>query len=108
MLRRRAWTSLLGRIQSLSGASMNLNKRFYTEIEVSGMIGASLPTLCRWRLESRGPKVKKFGSLVRYGDHELAEWITAQPSGGTQISLTITAASTCVSVARTRRKTLER
>jgi predicted DNA-binding transcriptional regulator AlpA len=55
---------------------------FLTELEVSQKTKISLATLRRWRLERRGPRFRKFGSLVRYGDDDLEEWMNAQPYGG--------------------------
>ena len=55
---------------------------FLTEVEVSQKTKISLATLRRWRLERRGPRFRKFGSLVRYGDDDLDEWMKAQPYGG--------------------------
>ena len=55
---------------------------FLTEVEVSQRTKISLATLRRWRLERRGPRFRKFGSLVRYGDDDLDEWMKAQPYGG--------------------------
>jgi hypothetical protein len=55
---------------------------FLTEVEVSQGTKISLATLRRWRLERRGPPFRKFGSLVRYGDDDLDEWMKAQPYGG--------------------------
>jgi predicted DNA-binding transcriptional regulator AlpA len=63
-----------------SGA--NMNETFLTELEVSRKTRISLATLRRWRLERRGPRFRKFGSLVRYGDEDLEEWMKAQPYGG--------------------------
>jgi len=83
---------------------MDLNTKYYDETEVSEMIGPSLPTLRRWRLEDRGPKFRKFGSLVRYGNFDLDEWVEAQPSGGFKVSLKIIASSAPVSRAPVRRK----
>ena len=57
--------------------------RFLKEFELSDRIHVSLATLRRWRLENRGPKFRKLGSLVRYGESDLTEWMEAQPSGGT-------------------------
>jgi predicted DNA-binding transcriptional regulator AlpA len=57
--------------------------QFLTEIELSDRIHVSLATLRRWRLENRGPKFRKLGSLVRYGEYDLTQWMEAQPSGGT-------------------------
>ena len=59
-----------------------MNARFLTEYEVSERTHISLATLRRWRLENRGPKYSKFGSLVRYGEEELTRWALAQPTGG--------------------------
>jgi predicted DNA-binding transcriptional regulator AlpA len=59
-----------------------MSVRFLTECEVSERTQISLATLRRWRLENRGPKYHKFGSLVRYGEEELASWEQTQPTGG--------------------------
>jgi predicted DNA-binding transcriptional regulator AlpA len=59
-----------------------MSSRFLTECEVSDRTQISLATLRRWRLENRGPKYHKFGSLVRYGEEELTRWEQTQPSGG--------------------------
>jgi predicted DNA-binding transcriptional regulator AlpA len=65
-----------------SEVSIRMNSRFLTEFEVSERTQISLATLRRWRLENRGPKYHKFGSLVRYGEEELTRWEQVQPSGG--------------------------
>jgi predicted DNA-binding transcriptional regulator AlpA len=59
-----------------------MNSRLLTESEVSERTQISLATLRRWRLENRGPKYHKFGSLVRYGEEELNRWEQTQPTGG--------------------------
>ena len=59
-----------------------MNSRFLTKGEVSERTQISLATLRRWRLENRGPKYHKFGSLVRYGEEELTRWEQTQPTGG--------------------------
>jgi len=56
--------------------------RFLTETEVAERTQISLATLRRWRLENRGPLYRKFGSLVRYAEDELANWENSQPLGG--------------------------
>jgi len=55
---------------------------FLTELEVSHKTKISLATLRRWRLEKRGQRFRKFGSLVRYRDDDFEEWMNAQPYGG--------------------------
>jgi excisionase family DNA binding protein len=59
-----------------------MNTRFLTENEVAQRTHISLGTLRRWRLENRGPRFHKFGSLVRYAEEDLAVWQDAQPHGG--------------------------
>ena len=63
-------------------APIVMNPRFLTESEVAERTQISLATLRRWRLENRGPKYRKFGSLVRYPEEELGRWEQTQPSGG--------------------------
>jgi predicted DNA-binding transcriptional regulator AlpA len=63
--------------------TITMTTRFLTETEVSNQTHISLGTLRRWRLENKGPKFHKFGSLVRYGEDDLANWQETQPSGGT-------------------------
>lgn len=59
-----------------------MNAQYLNESEVAERTHISLATLRRWRLENRGPKFYKFGSLVRYDKEELAQWERAQPNGG--------------------------
>jgi predicted DNA-binding transcriptional regulator AlpA len=59
-----------------------MNEVYLTELEVSQNAKISLATLRRWRLENRGPRYRKFGSLVRYNEDDLNDWMNAQPSGG--------------------------
>ncbi len=63
-----------------------MTARFLTECEVSERTHISLATLRRWRLENRGPKYYKFGSLVRYDEAELTCWERTQPSGGEDVA----------------------
>jgi predicted DNA-binding transcriptional regulator AlpA len=59
-----------------------MSTQFLTEMQVAERTHISLATLRRWRLENRGPKYRKFGSLVRYDVEELAAREQTQPSGG--------------------------
>ena len=61
-----------------------MSTRFLTEFDVAERTQISLGTLRRWRLENRGPRFHKFGSLVRYDEEDLVAWEQAQPAGGTQ------------------------
>ena len=63
-----------------------MSTQFLTEVEVAQRTHISLATLRRWRLGNRGPKYRKFGSLVRYAEEELTRWEQAQPSGGENIA----------------------
>jgi predicted DNA-binding transcriptional regulator AlpA len=53
-----------------------------TEQDVAKQLHVSLAALRRWRLEGRGPRFIKVGSLVRYRPEELEQWVAAQPTGG--------------------------
>jgi len=61
-----------------------MSTRFLTEFDVAERTQISLGTLRRWRLENKGPRYHKFGSLVRYDEEDLAAWEQAQPGGGTE------------------------
>jgi len=52
------------------------------ERDVACLIGASVATVRRWRLQRTGPPFRKLGSLVRYCPEELAAWLASRPSGG--------------------------
>jgi predicted DNA-binding transcriptional regulator AlpA len=62
----------------------SMDNDFLTEQDISDRLHISLGTLRRWRLESRGPKFRKLGTLVRYGEYDLSQWMESQPSGGTR------------------------
>jgi excisionase family DNA binding protein len=53
-----------------------------TEDEVAQQLHVSLASLRRWRLERRGPRFIKVGSLVRYRPDDLEQWLVEQPTGG--------------------------
>jgi len=55
-------------------ASIGMSAQYLNEIEVAERTHISLATLRRWRLENRGPRFYKFGSLVRYDKEELAQF----------------------------------
>ena len=63
-----------------------MSAQYLSETEVADRTHISLATLRRWRLENRGPKFSKFGSLVRYDKDELAQWEQAQPTGGEKLT----------------------
>jgi predicted DNA-binding transcriptional regulator AlpA len=75
-----------GKRRKQNEGSINMSTQFLTEVEVAQRTHISLATLRRWRLENRGPIFRKFGSLVRYAEEELARWEQAQPSGGENIA----------------------
>lgn len=53
-----------------------------TETEVAKHLHVSVACLRRWRLERRGPRFLKIGSLVRYRPEDVEDWIDARPAGG--------------------------
>jgi len=57
-----------------------------TECDVSERLHVSVASLRRWRLENRGPRFIKVGSLVRYRPEDLERWLLEQPTGGAQKS----------------------
>jgi excisionase family DNA binding protein len=59
-----------------------------TEPEVADRLRVSLACLRRWRVERRGPRFVKVGSLVRYPADRLDEWIESLPAGGTLATAT--------------------
>ena len=63
-----------------------MSPQYLNEVEVAERTHISLSTLRRWRLEKRGPKFSKFGSLVRYEKEDLAQWEQAQPTGGQKVT----------------------
>jgi excisionase family DNA binding protein len=65
------------------GGPNRLNGVLLTELEVAERLRVSLACLRRWRLERRGPRFLKVGSLVRYPAEELDHWIDSLPAGGT-------------------------
>ena len=52
------------------------------EQELAKDLGVSLGALRRWRVEGRGPRFIKLGSLVRYCPHDIEIWLNSRPSGG--------------------------
>ena len=54
----------------------------FTEAEVADRLRVSLACLRRWRLERRGPRFVKLGTLVRYPAEELDRWLESLPAGG--------------------------
>ena len=66
-----------------SGENNRVAVVLLTEPEVADRLRVSLACLRRWRLERRGPRFLKVGSLVRYPADELNRWIESLPAGGT-------------------------
>ena len=50
-------------------------RRLYGEHRVAEMLGCSLRTLQRWRMEGKGPPSTKIGRKVFYELNDLQEWI---------------------------------
>jgi excisionase family DNA binding protein len=65
------------------GEANRVSGALLTELEVAERLRVSLACLRRWRLERRGPRFLKVGSLVRYPAEELDRWINSLPVGGT-------------------------
>lgn len=74
----------VARNSTFQGGLMRISSNLLTEIDVSARLHISVASLRRWRLEKRGPKFIKVGSLVRYRPEDLEQWLQEQPTGGTQ------------------------
>ena len=57
-----------------------------TETDISKHLRVSVACVRRWRLERRGPRFLKIGSLVRYKPEDVEEWINGRPTGGEGLS----------------------
>jgi len=57
-----------------------------TEHDVSKQLRVSLGSLRRWRMIRQGPPFFKAGPLVRYRAEDVEAWLSAQPTGGAQLS----------------------
>lgn len=59
-----------------------LDATLLNEIEVAKRLQVSVACVRRWRLERRGPRYLKIGSLVRYRPEDVQHWLMSCPSGG--------------------------
>jgi predicted site-specific integrase-resolvase len=49
--------------------------------DVAQRLGKTIRTLTRWRAEGRGPEFIRVEGEIRYPEHELTAWLTANKSG---------------------------
>jgi len=63
-------------------AGENALEELLTERDVARLIGLSVASVRRWRLNRQGPEYRKFGSAVRYRPADLVDWIETRPTGG--------------------------
>lgn len=75
-------TTTESRLGLRDGDGSRVTVMLLTEPEVAERLRVSLACLRRWRLERRGPRFLKVGSLVRYPVDELNHWIESLPAGG--------------------------
>ena len=61
-----------------SGRDANTNSPFLTTGEAAEFLRLSVVTLGRWRVEGVGPRYRKFGRKVVYGQADLIAWADAQ------------------------------
>lgn len=74
-------------------ADASLAQTLLTETEVSKQLRVSLAALRKWRVINRGPQFLKIGSLVRYRQGDLHQWLASLPVGG-ELHQTTTPADT--------------
>ncbi len=60
----------------------NLAQILLTETEVAKQLRVSLAALRKWRVLNRGPQFLKVGSLVRYRQADINQWLESVPVGG--------------------------
>jgi excisionase family DNA binding protein len=66
-------------------ADTNLAQTLLTETEVAKQLRVSLAALRKWRVLNRGPQFLKIGSLVRYRQADINQWLeSVQVGGGSQ------------------------
>ena len=46
------------------------------------LCGFGVETVRRWRLQGRGPRFVKIGSMVRYRTSDIETWLESLPGGG--------------------------
>jgi predicted DNA-binding transcriptional regulator AlpA len=63
-------------------ADSNTAQTLLKEAEVSKQLRVSLAALRKWRVMNRGPQFLKIGSLVRYRQGDIDQWLASVPVGG--------------------------
>ena len=63
-------------------SDVNLPQMLLTETEVSKQLRVSLAALRKWRVMKKGPQFLKVGSLVRYRQADVDQWLASLPVGG--------------------------
>ena len=63
-------------------SDVNLPQTLLTETEVAKQLRVSLAALRKWRVMKRGPQFLKVGSLVRYRQADVDQWLASLPVGG--------------------------
>lgn len=57
-------------------------QQLLNENDVALQLSVTKAALRRWRLEGRGPRFLKLGSLVRYQQNDISAWLQTCPVGG--------------------------
>ncbi|HEV3199336.1 MAG TPA: helix-turn-helix domain-containing protein [Bryobacteraceae bacterium] len=63
-------------------ANTDLAQTLLTETEVAKQLHVSLAALRKWRVLNRDPQFLKIGSLVRYRQADINQWLESVPVGG--------------------------
>jgi hypothetical protein len=64
------------------GGSVPIQRRYFSESELSAYSGISKRTLQGWRLRNQGPPWVKFGGAVKYDIQRFEAWAISCQSGG--------------------------
>ncbi len=60
---------------------MNTSQILFGFIPESRLVGVSIGTLRFWRIEGKGPRLRKVGRLVGYSPSDINEWLNRRPTG---------------------------
>lgn len=63
-------------------SDVHLRQPLLMETEVAKQIRVSLAALRKWRVMKREPQFLKVGSLVRYRQADVDQWLASLPVGG--------------------------
>lgn len=64
------------------GTLPNVLIHLLDERQVAELLGVSVATCRRWRLQKQGPRFLKLGALCKYRIEDITSWLESRPAGG--------------------------